>query len=189
MFHPRNRAIVFGSFASLLALLVGLTGALCGCITTDIVNPDGTISRTRSLDIGAARDILFFALEAFDIVTARIAAYEAQDDELSEPDAVQLLLARAREDFLRRGIEFLSRQFDQLEAGQEKIRVPVGLMRQVERGIETELGIPAMLMSKASAPPRIGFTISLGHRPPPSPEVSPNDEPWRYGAAGFAPPV
>ncbi len=170
-----------------LAILLCGVMAFAGCAINEFVNPDGSITKTRSISIPDARDILFFALEAFDLVTARIAAYEAQGDELSEPDAVQLLLAEAREAFLRRGIDFLNREFDQLIAGQDKIHVPLGLIRQVEKGIEAETGVPSMLMSQLHKPRAVGANFSFGLRPPPSNEVSPNNETWQFVAAGFAP--
>ncbi len=166
-------------------LLVILAVNFSGCVTTERVDDDGTIIRTHSIPIADARSILFFAIEAFDLVTARIAQYESQGDSLSEPDAVQLLLAQGREEFLRRGIDFLSGQFDQLEAGTKKMRVPVGLMNRVESSIESETGISTKLMSSAPRLHRPTVNWFLSSRPPQFHPVSPNDEPWRFAAAGF----
>ena len=169
------------------AALVTVSLIFPGCVTSDFVNPDGSTTRTRTIDVAQARDILLFAIQAFDLVTARIAAYEAQGQDLSEPDALQLAIAQARETFLRRGIDFLNREFDQLNANENKIRVPVGLFRQVGAGIQAETGVPLRMSTFPRERDRPGIKFSFSARPAPGPIVSPNNEPWRFHAAGFSP--
>lgn len=173
--------------ARFLIFLLCISIAFPSCVTTDYIDDDGNRVRTYSIDKAAALDILLLAIQAFDLVTARIDLYRAQGDDISEPDAIQLLLAETREAFLRRGIDFLNRQFDELQPGQEKIRVPAGLMRRVEKGIEAETGISVMLLSSQTAPARFGVNFSFLTWPSEGDEVSPALEPWRFRAAGFAP--
>jgi hypothetical protein len=138
------------------------------------------------LNVAEASAILIWAIDAFDLVTARLAAYEAARDAGNEPDAFQVTLAEARERLLRRGIDWLNNRFDELEPGEENIDVPLGLFRRMGSDITAETGVSIKMSANALDPSRIPVRMSFGTRPPPLDPVSPNDEPWRFGAPGFA---
>lgn len=173
------------SLQRVLTLFLCIVMAAGGCITTDSVGPNGEIIRTHSIDTVKAWNIFMLALDAFDLITARIAAYEAQGEEISEPDELQLLIARGREALLQRGIDWLEREFAQMEPGQKKIRVPVGLMRGTAEAASAETGVPLRMSALSDGMHGIGVEFDWGNRPKGFDGVSPNDEPWRYAAAGF----
>ena len=180
-----------------LAFLLCIALVVPGCAITEFENPDGSITKVRSIDVAQARDILMFALEAFDLVTARIALYKAQNEDISEPDALQLALAEARERWLRRGIDFLDEQFAQMADGQQKIRVPVGLMRRTTQGINSEMGVnlrisydtpdawPLPLPSVRTAH-SVGVDFSFGTSPAPLARVATGNQEWRRELASVA---
>ena len=166
-----------------LALCVGIVSS--GCVTTWKDNPDGSTSKTYNLDVANAQLILLWATEARDLVTARLAAYEAASAAGNEPSAFEVALAEARAALLRRGIDWLNTRFDELDVDAESIDVPVGLFRRMATDITAETGISIQMSANMRAGSPLGFHVSFGTQPPPLDLVSPNDEPWRFGAAGF----
>lgn len=149
----------------IFTLLLCVALVALGCITTESVGPNGEIIKTRSIDRADAMSLLMLAIDAFDLITARIAAYEAQGEEISEPDAFQLRLAQARERFLDLGIQFLEDQFAQIAPGERNIRVPVGLMRRTAEAASAETGIPLRMSGIGNDPRAIGLGFQFANAP------------------------
>ncbi len=151
----------------IFTLLLCVAMVAAGCITTEMVGPNGEIIKTRSIDRIEAMNLLMLAIDAFDLITARIAAYEAQGEDISEPDAFQLRLALASERFLDLGIQYIEDQLAQLAPGEQKIRVPVGLMRRTAEAASAETGIPLRMSRIGQQRPSIGFEWTFASNPLP----------------------
>ena len=155
------------------------------CVTTEFIGPEGELIIHRGVDTANVREAWLFALEALDLIIVRIAAYEALGEDISPPDALELAIAEARETLLRRAIDYIDRQFEQMAPGTKKIRLPVGLFRELGTAVTAETGKTMKISAVFGDVRPIGINIALRAHPEETGGVSPNDLPWNFAAAGF----
>lgn len=114
--------------SKMISLMVGLmlvSLVIAGCATTTTTNPDGSITESHSLDVVQATILLNFALETFRTVSAEIDAYRGEE-ELSEPDEMDLARLELRRLAIARGMELLQEFLD--SGGLGTLEVPGDLI-------------------------------------------------------------